>query len=77
MVGDHRVYSLFVRGLNTGCNEKFFCRICHRDVSMKARGAREFSRHFFGERYWYADVAYRVREALPGFNTHGSVGTVH
>ena len=32
MVGDHPVYSLFVSGSSTGSSEKFFCRICHRDV---------------------------------------------
>ena len=68
MVGDHPVYSLFVSGSSTGSPEKFFCRICHRDVSMRTRGAGEFSRHFFGERHWRADVAYRVREGLPVFN---------
>ena len=67
MVGDHPVYSLFVSGSCTGSSEKFFCRICHRDVSMRTRGAVEFSR-FFGPRHWYADVMYRVREGLPVFN---------
>ena len=68
MVGDHPVYSLFVSGSSTGSSEKFFCRIRHRDVSMRTRGAGEFSRHLFGPRHWYADVTYRVREGLPVIN---------
>ena len=60
--------SLFVCGSSTGSAEKFICRICHRDVSMRTRGAEEFSRHFFCEPHWHADVAYRVREGLPNFN---------
>ena len=52
MVGDHPVYSLLVSGSSTGSNEKFFCRICHRDVSMRTCGAVGFSRHYFGERHW-------------------------
>ena len=47
MVGDHPVYSLFVSGSNIRSDEKFYCPICHRDVSMRSRGAGEFSRHFF------------------------------
>ena len=68
MVDDHPVYSLFVSGSSTGSNEKFFCRICHRDVSMRTRGAGEFSRYFFGLRHRYTDVTYRVREGRPVFN---------
>ena len=68
MVGDHPVYSLFVSGSSTVSNEKFVCRICYRDVSMRTRAAEELSRHYFGERHWYADVTYRHRERLPLFN---------
>ena len=37
-------------------------------VSGSSTGAGEFSRHFFGERHWYADVTHRNREGLPVFN---------
>ena len=65
IVGDHPVYSLFISGSSVGSDEKFYCRICHRDVSMHSGGAGEFSRHFNGDRHWQADVTYRVREGLP------------
>ena len=35
---------------------------------MRSRGAGEFSRHFFGDRHWLADVTYRVREGLTVYN---------
>ena len=68
MVGDHPVYSLFVSGSIIRSDEKFSCRICHRDVSMRSRGAGEFSRRFNGDRHYQADVTYRVREGLPVYN---------
>ena len=68
VVGNHPFYSLFVSGSGVGSDEKLYCRICHRDVSMRSRGAGEFSRHFNEDRHWQADVKYRVREGLPVYN---------
>ena len=39
MVGDNPIYQLFVSGSSTGSDKLFFCKICHRDVSMESRGA--------------------------------------
>ena len=41
MVGDNPIYQLFVSGSSTGSDKLFFCKICHRDVSMESRGASE------------------------------------
>ena len=68
MVGDNPIYQLFASGSNTGSDKLFFCKICHRDVSMESHGASEFSRHFFGKRHWQLDVTYRVQHDLPIFN---------
>ena len=68
MIGDNPIYQLFVSGSSTGSDKLFFCKICHRDVSMESRGASEFARHFFGKRHWQLDVTYRVQHDLPIFN---------
>ena len=61
MVGDHPIFSLFVSGASNGSATHFHCMICKRDVSMQSRGAREFIRHYSGDRHWTRDVAYRVQ----------------
>ena len=38
MVGDNPIYQLFVSGSSTGSDKLFFCKICHRDVSMSHVG---------------------------------------
>ena len=68
MVGDNPIYQLFVSGSSTGSDKLFFCKICHRDVSMESRGASEFTRHFFGKRHWQLDLTYRAQHDLPVFN---------
>ena len=35
---------------------------------MLSRGAREFVRHYSGDRHWSRDVAYRVQQGLPVFD---------
>ena len=68
MVGNHPVFSLFVSGASNGSASRFHCMICKRDVSMQSRGAREFVRHFSGDRHWTRDVAYRVQHGMPVFD---------
>ena len=68
MVGNHPVFSLFVSGDSNGLASRFHCMICKRDVSMQSRGAREFVRHFSGDRHWTRDVAYRVQHGMPVFD---------
>ena len=68
MVGDHPIFSLFVSGASNGSASRFHCMICKRDVSMLSRGAREFIRHYSGDRHWSRDVAYRVQQGLPVFD---------
>ena len=68
MIGDNPIYQLFVSGSSTGSDKLFFCKICHRNVSMESRGASEFARHFFGNRHWQLDMTYRVQHDLPVFN---------
>ena len=68
MVGNHPIFSLFVSGASNGSASHFHCMICKRDVSMLSRGAREFVRHYSGDRHWSRDVAYRVQQGLPVFD---------
>ena len=68
MVGDNPIYQLFVSGSSTGSDKLFFCKICHRDVSMESRGASEFACCFCGKRHWQLDMTYRVQHDLPVFN---------
>ena len=68
MVGDHPIFTLFVSGASNGSASRFHCMICKRDVSMLSRGAREFVRHYSGDRHWSRDVAYRVQQGLPVFD---------
>ena len=68
MVGDHPIFSLFVSGASNGSSSLFHCMICKRDVSMLSRGAKEFVRHYSGERHWSRDVAFRVQQGLPVFD---------
>ena len=51
LVDDNPINQLFVSGSSTGSDKLFFCKICHRDVSMESRGASEFARRFFGKRH--------------------------
>ena len=46
----------------------FFCRVCRRDVGMKAHGSGEFARHFQSDSHWFKDVTYRVHMKLPVLN---------
>ena len=64
----HPMYPEFVSGSECGLATYFFCRVCHRDVSMASHGAGEFERHFGSDGHWKADVAYRVHMGLPVFN---------
>ena len=68
LVDDNPINQLFVSGSSTGSDKLFFCKICHRDVSMESRGASEFARRFFGKRHWQLDMTYRVQHDLPVFN---------
>ena len=68
MVTDDPVYSLFVSGSSTGCPWSFYCMICHRNVSMKTRGAGELDRLFGTPKHWNADLTYRVHNGLPVYN---------
>ena len=60
----HPVYADFVSGDKCGKPNFFFCRVCHRDVRMKAHGAGEFKRHFSSDRHWYRNVNYRLHMGL-------------
>ena len=46
-------YEIFVSGSKSGSDKFFFCRVCHRDVGMKAQGAGEFARHFRSDGHWF------------------------
>ena len=46
MLSLHPLYADLVSGAKFGELTYFFCRVCHRDVAMKAHGAGEFRRHF-------------------------------
>ena len=68
MLDLHPAYADFVSGAKCGKPTVFFCRVCQRDVRMKAQGAGEFKRHFASDGHWYRDVSYRVHMGLPVYN---------
>ena len=68
MLALHPVYPDFVSGPKCGKPTVFFCRLCQRDVRMKAHCAGEFKRHFSSDGHWYRDVSYRVHMGLPVYN---------
>ena len=68
MLALHPINADFVSGSKCGKPTFFFCRVCQRDVRMKARGAGEFKRHFSSDGHWYRDVSYRVHMGLPVYN---------
>ena len=51
-----------------GSGEDFFCRVCKRDVSIKAHGSSEIVRHFGSVAHWRRDVTYRVQMDMPVYN---------
>ena len=68
MLSLHHLYPDFVSGSECGQASYFFCKICHRDVSMASHGSGEFDRHFRSDSHWKADVTYRVHTGLPVYN---------
>ena len=68
MLGLHPAFPSFVAGPKNGQVTHFFCKVCKRDVAMKAHGSGEFIRHFGSDRHWYRDVTYRVHMGLPVLN---------
>ena len=56
----HPAFPDFVSGPKCGSGKFFFCRVCRRDVGMKAHGSGEFARHFQSDSHWFKDVTYRV-----------------
>ena len=68
MLSLHPAYPNFVSGSKCGEPTSFFCRVCNRDVRMKAQGSGEFKRHFASDGHWFRDVRYRVHSGLPVYN---------
>ena len=68
MLSLHPAYPDFVSGAKCGEPTYFFCRVCQRDVRMKAHGAGEFKRPFSSDGHWFRDVCYRVHSGLPIYN---------
>ena len=68
MLGLHSAFPSFVSGPKNGQVTHFFCKVCKRDVAMKAHGSGEFIRHFGSDGHWYRDVTYRVHMGLPVLN---------
>ena len=64
MLDRHPAFADFVTGAKDGKGTHFHCRVCDRDVAMKAHGSGEFSRHFRSDAHWYKDVTYRVHMGL-------------
>ena len=68
MLSLHPAYPNFVSGSKCGEPTSFFCRVCNRDVRMKAQGSGEFKCHFASDGHWFRDVRYRVHSGLPVYN---------
>ena len=68
MLDLHPAYKSFVSGAKNGQATHFHCRVCCRDVAMKAKGSGEFKRLFDSDKHWVKDVTYRVHMGLPVLN---------
>ena len=68
MLDLHPAYKSFVSGAKNGQATYLHCRVCCRDVAMKAQGSGEFRRHFESDKHWIKDVTYRVHMGLPVLN---------
>ena len=68
MLGLHPAFASFVAVPKNGLGTHFFCKVCKRDVAMKAQGSGEFVRHFGSDGHWFRDVTYRVHMGLPVLN---------
>ena len=68
MLSLHPAFPDFVSGANNGKGTYFHCRVCKRDVGLKAQGSGEFARHFQSDGHWFKDVRYRVHMGLPVLN---------
>ena len=68
MLDLHPAYKSFVSGAKNGQATYFHCRVCCRDVAMKAQGSGEFKRHFESDKHWFKVVTYRVHMGLPVLN---------
>ena len=65
MLSLHPAFPDFVSGPKCGSSKFFLCRVCHRDVGMKAHGSGEFARHLQSDGHWFKDVTHRVHMKLP------------
>ena len=68
MLSLHPAFSDFVSGAMNGKGSHFHCRVCKRDVGMKAHGSGEFAGHFQFDGHWFKNVTYRVHMGLPVLN---------
>ena len=68
MLSEHILFKDFVTGAKSESDERFFCRICKRDVAIRAHGASEIIRHFGSAGHWRRDVMYRVHMEMPVYN---------
>ena len=64
MLGLNPLFQDFVSGPKNGRGTHVFCKVCKRDVVMKAR----FGRHFYSPGHWNRVVTYRVHMGLPIYN---------
>ena len=62
------VFPDFASGSSTGAATHFYCKVCHRNLKMVARGPGEFVRHFSSDGHWFKDVTYRVHMGLQVYN---------
>ena len=68
MLSLHPAFPHFVSGAKNGKGSYFHCRVCKRDVGMKAQCSGEFARHFQSDGHWFKGVTYRVHMGLPVLN---------
>ena len=62
------LFPSFVSGSRSNDPMSFVCRVCHRDVRMRAHVAGVLKRHFRSDCYWFRDVSYRLHMGLTVYN---------
>ena len=54
---------------------KWYCRICHKNYSLKTRGGSSIARHHRSRRHFRRDQRYRDAQSLPVYNRAGVIVT--
>ena len=67
-LGLNLLFADLVGGPECGRETHFDCKVCKRDVAMKAQCSGEFCGHYYSDGHWYREVTSRNHIGLPVYN---------